>query len=127
MDIELLRAAAYLEGVLEAGIWAAGTDTSVKTWGRYEDVLARSLRRDDFHFLALAVQAAERAPPLFAAQVAADELAIVLSDTDRDALRHILRMIQHGQVVLGQQLGPWPKETLTIPPTLQPEEHPGSD
>jgi hypothetical protein len=75
----------------------------------------------------LAVQAAERAPVFFAEQVAAGELAIVLSDTDRDALRHILRMIQHGQVVLGQQLGPWPKETLTIPPGLQQEEQSASN
>jgi hypothetical protein len=40
MDVELLRAVAYLEGVLESGTWAAGTDTSVRTWGHYEDIMA---------------------------------------------------------------------------------------
>lgn len=89
MDVELLRAKAYTESVLEAGVWAAGTDTSVRVWDRYEDVLARQLRRDDFHFVALAVTAAERAPMLFAEQIAAGEKVITLSDIDRSGFENI--------------------------------------
>jgi hypothetical protein len=116
LDVELLRAKMYVEGVLEAGVWAAGTDTSIRSWDRYEDVLARRLRRDDFHFVALAVTAAERAPMFFAEQIAAGEIAITLSDTDRRALETILEAILRAQIVLGKQLGPWPTETRDQPP-----------
>jgi hypothetical protein len=119
MDVELLRAKAYTESVLESGVWAAGTDTSVRVWDRYEDVLARQLRRDDFHFVALAVTAAERAPMLFAEQIAAGEKVIPLSDIDRGGLENIRDAIMRGQIVLGKQLGPWPAETQDQPPPVE--------
>jgi hypothetical protein len=118
MDVELLRANAYIESVLEDGVWAAGTDTTVGAWERYEDVLARDLRRDDFHFVALAVTAAERAPMLFAQQVSDGQLAIALSDNDREALEAIRRNIKRGQTILGRRLGEWPRETRQEPPAI---------
>ena len=118
MDVEILRARSYLDGILEEGVWAAGTDISVRAWARYEDVLARQLRRDDFHFVALAVTAAERAPTFFAEQIAAGEIAITLSDADREALETILEAILRAQIILGSLLGPWPAETQDQPPAL---------
>jgi hypothetical protein len=121
IDVGLLRAKGYIEAILEDGVWAAGTDTSVPAWPRYEDVLARQLPRDDFHFVALAVGAAERAPMFFAEQIAAGEIAIKLSEADRDGLTTIFRILLHGQIVLGKHLGPWPAETQLEPPPLLTE------
>jgi hypothetical protein len=98
-----------------------GADPSVRVWDRYEDVLARQLRRDDFHFVALAVTAAERTPMLFAEQIAGGEKVITLSEIDRSGLENIRDAITRGQIVLGKQLGPWPAETQDRPPPTKHE------
>jgi hypothetical protein len=56
---------------------------------------------------------------MFAVQIAAGELVIGLSETDREGLKTFLEGVTRGQIVLGKQLGPWPLETRDQPPRLE--------